>query len=356
MDEVVAGVPIYDGEFVRVASEDPERAVRLMDEWAGCLADGAGVFAVAGAFANHATIDRMTHVFHQILGQERRDGASAADHFAKAGANSRAWNVLQKAALLDPSAFLSYYSNPIIALAAESWLGPWYQLSAQVNIVHPGGQSQSPHRDYHLGFQSDADVARFPLRAHLLSQSLTLQGAVAHSEMPIESGPTRILPFSQRYELGYLAWRDPAFVEYFEEHAIQLGLHKGDAVFFNPGLHHAAGENRTTDLDRIANLLQISSAMGRPMESIDTYAIAAAVYQPLQQMIRADGISEIEVRSVISAAADGYSFPSNLDTDPPNDGMSPESARQLMARAIEADWEFTAFLAAMEAHRERRLA
>jgi len=249
-----------------------------------------------------------------------------------------------------------YYSNPVIALAAEAWLGPWYQLSAQVNIVHPGGQSQNPHRDYHLGFQSDSDAARFPLRVHLLSQSLTLQGAVAHSEMPIESGPTRLLPYSQRYELGYLAWRHQDFIDYFDQNAIQLGLNKGDAVFFNPGLHHAAGENRTVDIDRIANLLQMSSAMGRPMESIDTYAIAAAVYEPLREMVGSGQLTAAHARCVIASSADGYSFPSNLDTDPPTDGMSPESAQQLMARALDAGWDREAFVDALESHRKKRLA
>ena len=39
---------------------------------------------------------------------------------------------------------------------------------------------------------------------------------------------------------------------------VQLALGIGDAVFFNPALFHAAGTNRTTDVDRMANLLQVS--------------------------------------------------------------------------------------------------
>ena len=45
-------------------------------------------------------------------------------------------------------------------------------------------------------------------------------------------------------------------------------LRKGDAVFFNPALIHAAGENRSEGIQRMANLLQVSSAFGRAMESI----------------------------------------------------------------------------------------
>ncbi len=353
-DDVVSGVPLYAGDLVRQALRDHDLSATIMDEWSDCLSAGPGVFVVTRAFGDLDVVQRMTHVFGRLMDEERRDGPDAADHFAEAGANSRVWNALQKSALLDPAAFVSYYSNPIIALAAESWLGPWYQLSSQVNVVHPGGQSQAPHRDYHLGFQSDADVARFPIHAHRVSQALTLQGAVAHSNMPIESGPTRLLPFSQLYELGYMAWRHPDFVAYFDEHSIQLDMHTGDAVFFNPGLHHAAGENRTEDIDRVANLLQISSAMGRPMESIDTYTIAAAVYGPLRDLADRGRLSPAEVQAAIAASADGYSFPSNLDSDPPRDGMSPESAQQLMARALRSGWTQTEFADALAAHRGRR--
>lgn len=78
-------------------------------------------------------------------------------------------------------------------------------------MVNPGGQAQRPHRDYHLWFLDDATVQRFPLSLQVASQLLTLQGAIAHSDMPIESGPTQLLPYSHRYLEGYMAYRDPAF-------------------------------------------------------------------------------------------------------------------------------------------------
>lgn len=30
----------------------------------------------------------------------------------------------------------------------EAWLGPGYRVTAQTNIVKPGGRAQQPHRDY----------------------------------------------------------------------------------------------------------------------------------------------------------------------------------------------------------------
>ncbi len=140
-------------------------------------------------------------------------------------------------------------------------------------MVNPGGAAQTVHRDYHLGFLSQEQASAYPAHVHRLSPVLTLQGAVAHVDMPVESGPTLYLPHSQKFEPGYLAWRLAQFVEYFETHHVQLPLEKGDAVFFNPALFHAAGHNVSADIKRMANLLQISSAFGRAMETVDREAM-----------------------------------------------------------------------------------
>ena len=168
-----------------------------------------------------------------------------------------------------PRSSPSYYGNAIIALVSEAWLGPAYQITSQLNVVNPGGAAQVAHRDYHLGFQSAEAIERFPVHVHRLSPVLTLQGAVAHCDMPVETGPTLYLPFSQSYVPGYMATGRAEFREYFDKHHVQLPLMKGDAVFFNPALFHAAGTNRSKDVRRIANLLQVSSAFGRAMESVD---------------------------------------------------------------------------------------
>ena len=44
----------------------------------------------------------------------------------------------------------------MLALVSTAWLGPAYQVTSQVNVVRPGGVAQDPHRDYHLGFLSNA--------------------------------------------------------------------------------------------------------------------------------------------------------------------------------------------------------
>ena len=62
-----------------------------------------------------------------------------------------------------------------------------------MNNVKPDSKAQSAHRDYHLGFQSPQTINQYPAHAQMMSQYLTLQGAIAHEDMPLEMGPT---PFS----------------------------------------------------------------------------------------------------------------------------------------------------------------
>ncbi|MCD9877864.1 phytanoyl-CoA dioxygenase family protein [Streptomyces guryensis] len=329
---VERNVLLYDAERVRAAKD--RRGVQ--EELVRALTDGPGVVVLRGAFPDHAVVDRATEVFDALIREQDAAGTTAGDHFAKPGANERVWNALEKAALYDPAAFADYYANPVLALVCEAWLGPGYQVTSQVNVVNPGGLAQTAHRDYHLGFLSDESAAAYPAHVHRLSPVLTLQGAVAHCDMPVESGPTLYLPFSQTYEPGYLAWRRPEFQAYFKEHHVQLPLAKGDAAFFNPALFHAAGTNRTTDVRRMANLLQVSSAFGRAMETVDREAVANAVY-PVLLRRKADGADEGWLENVIAASAEGYPFPTNLDSDRPDSahfGLAPPSQADLVRRAL----------------------
>ncbi|KAK5282659.1 hypothetical protein LTR40_002998 [Exophiala xenobiotica] len=112
----------------------------------------------------------------------------------------------------------------------------------------------------------------------------------------------------------------------------------GDAVFFNPALFHAAGENRTTDVDRSANLLQVSSAMGRTMESIETLSIISKCWDEVRRLHAAAGMTS-EVRAILSAVGEGYPFPTNLDRRPPAPGgMAPESEIDILQKALEQGW------------------
>jgi len=325
-------VPVFEAATLRETIVDAHSQRLVRDVLAEVLDRGPGIFVLSGAFESDV-VDRASDVFRAIIEQQHREGRAIGDHYAKPGANDRVWNAIEKLAIESPDVFVDYYANDMVALGALAWLGPGYQISSQVNVVNPGGDAQQPHRDYHLGFMTDDEAEAYPAHAHRLSPMLTLQGAVAHCDMPVESGPTMYLPFSQRYDLGYLAWRHPDFVEYFAGHRTQLPLAKGDVVFFNPALFHAAGANVTNDVHRMANLLQISSAMARAMETMDRLRMSMSVYPAL--LARQDaGVGDDALVNAMTAAADGYAFPTNLDNDPPVDGLTPPSHLDILRASL----------------------
>lgn len=349
---IKANIPIYNCATLasQIVSHEGRRSI--MAEWSKVLMDLSGVFILRGAYQNMDAIDAATEVFHRIIADEKQTAKSGADHFAASGANDRIWNSLQKLCLNAPDVHVNYFANSFIDAACEAWLGPHYQMTAQVNLVRPGGQAQTAHRDYHLGFQSIDKSVQFPSHVHELSPVLTLQGGIAHCDMPIESGPTKLLPFSQKYLHGYLAYHQDAFKEYFEQNYVQLELNKGDAIFFSPAIFHAAGENKSADIHRLVNLLQVSSAFGRAMESIDRDAMCRAVFQPLKDV----NLAPADQHAAIAATAEGYSFPTNLDSDPPIGGLAPITQAQILTDAVNQGIENQQFATQLDALNQRRTA
>jgi ectoine hydroxylase-related dioxygenase (phytanoyl-CoA dioxygenase family) len=328
--DVRSNVLVYSAASVATADR---RA--LQSELIGALADGPGVVAFEGAF-DAGVVDRASEAFFTIIDAQRAAGNAAGDHFGKPGTNDRIWNAAQKLALHDPQVFADYYANDALAVVCQAWLGPRYQVTSQVNVVNPGGNQQVPHRDYHLGFVPDEHLVDYPAHLHRTSPALTLQGAVAHCDMPVDSGPTMLLPFSQRFEGGYIAFNRPEFVDFFAEHHVQVPLAKGDAVFFNPALYHAAGSNVSSDIRRIANLLLVSSPFGRAMEALDRTAMVRAVYPALLAMKEA-GRPQRELLNAVVATAEGYAFPTNLDNDQPIGSLAPPSQVDTVLAALAED-------------------
>jgi ectoine hydroxylase-related dioxygenase (phytanoyl-CoA dioxygenase family) len=333
--DVLRNVPVYDVPSLRAVLDDTAARRRLLGEWGWVLSRSAGALVLRNAYADTSAIDAATAIYDEVIRCEKAASGEKADHFATVGANDRIWNSLQKLCEASPEAFARYFGNPAISAVCEAWLGPGYQMTAQVNLVRPGGSAQTAHRDYHLGFQSAGTASRFPAHVHDLSPALTLQGAVAHCDMPIESGPTKLLPFSQLFRAGYMAYHREDFRTHFEAHYVQLPLKKGDAVFFSPALFHAAGDNRSADIHRMANLLQVSSAMGRAMETIDRDAMCRRLYPAILGLRAAGTIDRAQADAAIAACAEGYAFPTNLDRDPPVGGLAPETQADLFLRALD---------------------
>jgi hypothetical protein len=253
--KIEKGIPIYDTRTVTPA---------IAPEWARIIGEGPGVFVVKGAFADTGAIDAASEMFRAIIAEERAAGVASGDHFAKAGANDRIWNSLQKLCLRAPDVYARYMANPVIDLACRAWLGPGYQIATQVNQVRPGGKAQAPHRDYHLGFMSADQMGEYPDHIHVTSPTLILQGGVAHVDMTEASGTTKLLPHSQRYKPGYIAATQPEFAAYFAANHLQLPLAKGDAIFFSSasgGTTMEAHSGRNTSMKKLVKSLLLGAAM-----------------------------------------------------------------------------------------------
>lgn len=136
-----------------------------------------------------------------------------------------------------------------------------------------------------------------------------------------------------------MAYRLPEFNEYFLENYTSLPLRKGDAVFFSPALFHAAGENTTADFSRSANLIQVSTAFGKTMETVDSLPLIEKCYAALRGRFEREGGWSRGTEAFVEAVADGYPFPTNLDRRPPAPGgMAPESEQGILRRAVEEGW------------------
>jgi len=308
------------------------------------LENGPGALIIRGAYQDASLLDAVSNTFFARI---KREDNCSADHFAS-GSNQRLWNAINKLAEDAPQLFADYYGNEWLHRVSEAWLGPLYQITAQVNVVVPGGAPQTGHRDYHLGFYPESLVAEMPDPICRASAHLTLQGAIIHCDVPVEMGPTKLLLGSQSDPDGYYSYRQAGEQERFERDHSQIPFKKGDLIFFNPRIFHAAGGNRTPN-PRLVNLLQISSALAKPMEHLDFVGLVRQVYPHL--LNRSD---RNLVARTICTMVDSYPFPSNLDLDPPGDDWLGE---------LEANWLFNAWnlkktadevLADYEARRVRR--
>jgi hypothetical protein len=56
----------------------------------------------------------------------------------------------------------------------------------------------------------------------------------------------------------------------------------------------------------------------------------------------------LELDALLGATAEGYPFPTNLDTDPPIGGLAPESQKAFFARALDEGMSAAAFAAHLD--------
>ena len=92
---VEKGVVVYDCSTLELPSQGGSA---LEIEIARVLMDGCGIVVFKNAM-DHAHVDAVSASFRKIIESASSHGG---DHFAKAGANDRIWNALEKLAVTNP--------------------------------------------------------------------------------------------------------------------------------------------------------------------------------------------------------------------------------------------------------------
>lgn len=344
--DLAEGIPVYNcTTLMERIGEDPFRA-SLMQEWSRSLGEGAGAIILQGCVSEDK-VDAATAVFDRLMEEERIRAVGRSGRGLQ--------NALQKLCLEDADAFIDYYANVMIALMSETWLGPNYQLSSRIQRSEPGTDETPCRRAFHLGLQPAEEATFYPAALHRSIQFLSLEGVVSHSDSA-EGGGLRLLPYSQTYEQGYLAAGEPEFRTYFAEHAIEVACDKGDAVFFNPAAFHGFAGNETLDRYPLINRLQVSAAFGRGLEAIDRTLMCQQVYPLLLSRWQRRAITEQELVSAVSACAEGYPFPTNLDLDWFEPNLPPRSQADVMLEALERGLKQEALAKELDEQAERKRA
>jgi hypothetical protein len=82
--------------------------------------------------------------------------------------------------------------------------------------------------------------------------------------------------------------------------------------------------------------------------------MSAALYPVLQRMLGDGSLTRQAAGNAVASSAEGYSFPTNLDRDPPLDGLAPPSQQMLLQQALAGAWSHQQFVAALHRQQWRR--
>ena len=275
--------------------------IRIKNKFNNILVNGSGAFVIK-RLVPPSIVEKTNILIMDIIQKQIKP---ENDHFSN---NQRIWNFYEKFCAQNPKLFINYFRNPIFNLVIQSYLGPKYEISSQVNIVEPDSKSQIFHRDYHLGLMDIDEIIKYPDNIHKSSSNLTLQCLIAHTQITKENGATKFVPFSQKITNGYIDIHRHHTIKKCNENFIQLEMQPGDALFFNPALFHAAGNNNSK-YNRIANILQINSAFSKSMESVNYNLLQKLVKNELKNI----HLNKNEFDNIYEIIFNKYNYPRNLD-------------------------------------------
>ena len=279
---VEKNIPIYSASEIEPTLSSDQRQA-LMAEWAYVFSQRSGIVVIKGALSDMETIDQITDLFNTIIEEERLE-SSGGDHFGERGANDRIWNSLQKLCLRDPKLFARYFASPAIAAVSEAWLNGPCKMTTQVNLVRPGGKPQVCHRDYHLGFMTLEQAERFPAHAHLFSGGLTLQGAIAHCDVPIpKAAPQNCCPIHNALRRA-ISRRNCQNLERFLKSVLYNCPSKKVTLSFSTQRSFMRRGKTVLQIFIVWSTYCKSLPMGRSLEQIDRPSMLKALYPALAEL------------------------------------------------------------------------
>ena len=92
------------------------------------------------------------------------------------------------------------------------------------------------------------------------------------------------------------------------------------------------------------------------METVDRDRMCKLVYPQALMALQDARLSPDELSAAIAATAEGYSFPTNLDRDPPASGLAPETQAAFFQRALATGMDAQTFNKHLEAMTKARQA
>ena len=187
-----------------------------MAEWVEALTDGPGVVSIRGAFATPGAIDAANAA---LLGDHRRGAAeatSAAAIISPSPAPMTASGTRSKSSAC-ATRTSSPHTTPTRSSRSCRRPGSARAIrSPRSSTSSTPAARPSPCTATIIWVSNRlAEIERFPVHVHRLSPVLTLQGAVAHCDMPLESGPTLYLPYLAKLPARLLRLARPEFKDYF---------------------------------------------------------------------------------------------------------------------------------------------
>ncbi|MDV0601991.1 phytanoyl-CoA dioxygenase, partial [Raoultella ornithinolytica] len=91
---------------------------------------------------------------------------------------------------------------------------------------------------------------------------------------------------------------------------------------------------------------------GKTMEKVNHVKVMEAIYPVLLDK----PLNDEQLQAVVAASAEGYSFPTNLDTDPPLGGLVPKTQQQLLLEALQQGCTAEEFIRQLANHESKRKA